>query len=70
MIMGLVVTVHDKFGCCFVADRCFTNHGEASKYADKWRVLGNVVRMDIVSGAVPGTGHGEELPPRVKPDFW
>ena len=69
MVMGLVVTVHDKCGC-FVADRAFCNHDEASRYADRWRVLGKVARFDLIYGALPGTGHGEELPPEVVPDYW
>lgn len=72
MIIGLVVTVHDKCGCgCAIADRAFCNHEEASRYADKWRVLGKNVRFDVIPGAMPGTGHGEELPePEVVPDYW
>ena len=69
MIIGLVVTVHDRCGK-FVADRAFCEHDEASRYADKWRVLGKVARFDLIAGAVPGTGHGEELPSDVVPDFW
>lgn len=69
MIIGLVVTVHDRCGK-FVADRAFCNHDEASRYADKWRVLGKVARLDLIAGAVAGTGHGEELPSEVVPDFW
>ena len=69
MGIGLVVTVHDNCGC-FVADRAFCNHNEASRYADRWRVLGKVARFDLIAGAVPGTGHGEELPLEAVPDFW
>ena len=69
MVIGLVVTVHDNCGC-FVADRAFCNHDEASRYADRWRVLGKASRFDLIAGAVPGTGHGEELPSEVVPDFW
>lgn len=68
MVIGLVVTVHDKCGC-FVADKAFCNHEEASRYADKWRVLGKVARMDLIAGAVAGTGHGEELPEDVGSEF-
>lgn len=69
MIIGLVVTVHDECGR-FVADRAFCNHDEASRYADKWRVLGKKVRLDLISGAVVDTGHGEELPGKVESDYW
>ena len=69
MVIGLVVTVHDNCGC-FVADMAFCNHDEASRYADRWRVFGKVPRLDLIAGAVPGTGHGEELPPEVVPDYW